>query len=522
MGVECFEKELKKEIKIRYKEDEDDNDKSKKIRKELLMGLKSIDFELVDELRKSVCKIKYKINEQDYVCGTGFFMNYQQFKSLITAYHIINPDLENKSIEIEIYNKEKVTLILNNRIIKYFEDLDISVIEIKESLILNNKDIKYLKYDLNYKEGYEQYKLIDIICLQYPGGGNLNAQIGKIINVKNEYEFEHNISTEPGSSGSPIIISSIKRVIGIHTSGDFEKEINIGTFISEIFNENNLYRENKKNNKIEEKKILNLSFKSLGNEGIRDLIKYNKIIELNLSGNNISDIKVLENVNFDKLEILNLEYNNISNINILENVNFKELKELNLHWNKISDIKVLEKVKFDKLEKLYLGYNNIFSNIYILENVNFKELKELNLSGNKIIDIEVLVKVKFDKLEILDLEQNNISNINILKEVNFIELKVLNLRINKIKDIEVLEKVKFDKLEILDLGYNNISNINILKEVDFKELKVLDLRNNIISDVKVLEKVNFDKLEKLYLWNNDISNIQSIIPKLKFKLTPNY
>ena len=85
-----------------------EEDKYKNIRKELLMGRKAVDFELVDELRKSVCKIKYKINEQDYVYGTGFFMNYQSFKSLITAYHIINPDIENKNIEIEIYNKEKI------------------------------------------------------------------------------------------------------------------------------------------------------------------------------------------------------------------------------------------------------------------------------------------------------------------------------------------------------------------------------------------------------------------------------
>ena len=232
MGVTCFEK---------------------KIRKELLMGRKPVDFELVDELRKSLCKIKYKINELDYVYGTGFFMNYQSFKGLISAYHIINSDLENKSIEIEIFNKEKNNIILNNRIIKYFEDLDISIIEIKESDIIYNKGIEYMKYDLNYKEGYEQYKFIDIICLQYPGGGNLNAQMGKIINIKNEYEFEHDIPTEQGSSGSPIIIPSIKKVIGIHTSGDLLKKINIGTFIGEIFNKKNLNKKNKKINKIDEK-----------------------------------------------------------------------------------------------------------------------------------------------------------------------------------------------------------------------------------------------------------------------------
>ena len=251
-------------------------------------------------------------------------MNYQSFKSLITAYHIINSDIENKNIEIEIYNKEKINIILNNRIIKYFKNLDISIIEIKELDIINNKDIKYIKYDLNYKEGYEQYKLIEIICLQYPGGGNLKAQIGNIKNIINDYEFEHDIPTEEGSSGSPIIIPNIKKVIGIHTSGDIKKKINIGTFIGEIFNENN-NNINIKHNKIDEKYILNLSRKYLGNEGIQILIKYENIIQLNLSYNKISDIKVLENVKFDKLEILNLGENNISNIqSIISKLKFKE------------------------------------------------------------------------------------------------------------------------------------------------------------------------------------------------------
>ena len=64
-------------------------------------------------------------------------------------------------------------------------------------------------------------------------------------------------------------------------------------FVNE--NKNNIKGE--KNINIDEKYILNLSGKSLGNEGIQNLINYNNIIkELNLSINNISDIGVLEKV----------------------------------------------------------------------------------------------------------------------------------------------------------------------------------------------------------------------------------
>ena len=161
------------------------------------------------------------------------------------------------------------------------------------------------------------------------------------------------------------------------------KKKNFWEFIGNIFKNNNLCEKNKNiiiekkiNNKckIDEKYILDLNSKDLGNEVIQNLIiKYKDIIVLDLFFNEISDIKVLESVKFDKLEILNLGQNNISNIDILENEIFKELKELNLHYNNISDIKVLEKVKFDKLEILNLGLNKISNNINILENTNFRE-----------------------------------------------------------------------------------------------------------------------------------------------------
>ena len=65
---------------------------------------------------------------------------------------------------------------------------------------------------------------------------------------------------------------------------------------------------------------INLNFKEIGNEGLKDLcqIEFKELKELFLY-NNISDIKVLENVKFEKLEILNLGKNKISDINILKN-----------------------------------------------------------------------------------------------------------------------------------------------------------------------------------------------------------
>ena len=54
-------------------------------------------------------------------------------KSLITCYHVLSNDLINKSINIKIHTKKQFEIKLVDRIIEFFEDLDITIIEIKNS-----------------------------------------------------------------------------------------------------------------------------------------------------------------------------------------------------------------------------------------------------------------------------------------------------------------------------------------------------------------------------------------------------
>ena len=92
------------------------------------------------------------------MCGTGFFvLLYNSFKCILTNHHIISKDLINNFIDIEIYNKNKVKILLDkNRYIKFYDDLDVTIIELKETDEII-KNIDFLYYDLNYKTGYEQY-----------------------------------------------------------------------------------------------------------------------------------------------------------------------------------------------------------------------------------------------------------------------------------------------------------------------------------------------------------------------------
>ena len=217
-----------------------------KRKEELFTGHAFIPTELTNKVLKSVCKIKIKKKGgKDYDCGTGFFMNINNDskKYLITNYHVISEKLINEDIEIEIHNHKTMNLKLNNRYTKYFpEPKDISIIEIKKTDEIYD-DIELLDYDVVPNKGYNTYKNSDVFSIEYPYGTNAVNASGQIKDIE-DFEFEHTIPTDNGSSGSPIILLftnniNLIKVIGIHKEADNSKQINVGTFIGEIFKENN-------------------------------------------------------------------------------------------------------------------------------------------------------------------------------------------------------------------------------------------------------------------------------------------
>ena len=225
-----------KEKKETRNEEKEDN-----LNNEVIAGPKFISINTINEIKKAVCKITIEKNEKKFH-GTGFFLDYSRSKKLLmTCYHVIDPTLQNKIIEIEIYNGNKMELSLSDRYIKYFDKpKDITIIEIKESDEIY-KEIKYLNYDLNFmKDGYSIYDEAYIFTIEYPYGGDASYSYGKILDIYNNEEFEHDIATVKGSSGCPIILpnDNIKliRVIGIHKKGDKNNKINKGTFIGKFLN----------------------------------------------------------------------------------------------------------------------------------------------------------------------------------------------------------------------------------------------------------------------------------------------
>ena len=203
---------------------------------------KNIPLVIFNEIAKSICKITIKIkgNKDNY--GTGFFMKINDSSNfLITNYHIINEGIKTENIEISIYNNKIMKLDLNNRNNKYFpKPKDITLIEIKSVDEIYNY-IKFLNYDKNYTNGYNIYKDLDIFSIHCPYRKSFTCGSGKITSINN-YEFDHNIPTDNGSSGCPILLLNnnmdLIKVIGIHKEANITKNANCGTFIGEIFNDN--------------------------------------------------------------------------------------------------------------------------------------------------------------------------------------------------------------------------------------------------------------------------------------------
>ena len=203
--------------------------------KEVSTGHKPIPIDIVNTVIKSICKISIKMKNKDIKNGTGFLMNISNsIKYLITNYHVINPDLINEDIEIEIWNHKIIKLDLNNYNIKYFEKpKDITILQIKNSDEIY-KDINFLNYDKNYINGYEMYNNADVFSIEHPGGKSPACASGKILKIYDS-EFEHDIATDYGSSGCPIMLLNdninLIQVVGIHKESHELEKTNGGTFI---------------------------------------------------------------------------------------------------------------------------------------------------------------------------------------------------------------------------------------------------------------------------------------------------
>ena len=230
----------------------EDNNKEK-----LLAGIPIITMEcteiILNQMKQCICEIKNNNGN-----GTGFFCKIpnKNINLLITNNHVINEEIikENDNIILRLNNdKEKKKIKLDeNRKIYTSEKYDTTIIEIKEEDNIN----KYIELDEDIFE--EDKSNENIYIIQYPRLINTEQKAavsyGILKEIQNEYNIIHKCSTEPGSSGSPILNISNNKVIGIHKESPLKYEFNKGTYlkypINEYLNNINIINRNKEINEI--------------------------------------------------------------------------------------------------------------------------------------------------------------------------------------------------------------------------------------------------------------------------------
>ena len=188
------------------------------------------------QICKSICKLQINLPDDKYIIGTGFLLKFlienKYFFCLITNYHVINKEIidsKRKLFFLFNFENERRSIILDTkqRIIKGFENLDITVIELLDIDDIN--EYFFLTPNLDYNIFINK----EIYIPQYPGGNELCYSEGNIEPISS-FELIHNANTLEGSSGSPIFLKNTTTVIGIHKQGNSKKLINFGSFIHSI------------------------------------------------------------------------------------------------------------------------------------------------------------------------------------------------------------------------------------------------------------------------------------------------
>ena len=448
----------KKEVDV----NEIKHDKEKKIESNIkeegfFSDHKPIPINIINKALKSICKITIR-QKKRIIYGTGFFMKIDNSKKyLITNYHIISKETINENIELEIYNGKKMKIILNNRYIKFYpKEKDITIIEIKSYDQIYN-DIELLNYDLNYKNGYEIYKNVDIFSIEHPLGESASCASGKIIYINN-YEFRHNIPTDNSSSGCPIILLNkninIIQVIGIHKLADYSEKLNCGTFIGEIFNED------------------------LNNNN------YNFIIgEITINESDVNkNIQIINT--FDNYKKINNNY--ICKEDDYKRENEKEIKEnIEIKINE-KKIEFTYKYKFEKKGKYkieYLFKNNLLKTNYMFfECCSLTNLDFSNFNTQKVTDMSNMFS-HCSSLTNLNLSNFDTQNVNDMSEMFHECYSLTNLNISNFntKNVTDMKYMFFDCCSLTNLDLSNFNTQNVKNMESMfrfcRSLKNLNLAN---------------------------------------------
>ena len=514
-----------------------------------------IPLDIYIELSKGICKLIIKNLNTN---ATGFFISDKyDNKFLITNNHVISENLVNSNVTIimELHNKEKYELELdkNERYIKFYENpVDITVIQINDLYDLCDR-IKFLSADFSYKNcGYNRYVNNDIYLLGYPCGNSIECSTGIITSISVN-EFKHNCDIDTGSCGSPIILVSNYKVVGIHKVGIIN--INIGSFLGIIFNYNDYIiadfnKEMIDNPIIKKAKSSSIQFQKAINSN--ELINSNKIVSKQNNSENyiLSEISISKNEVNENIRIINSYEAEIRNSKIFtfdDNLrNENEIKDCKIFieeklipfsyfykFNKEGTYKIKYSFPNNLTNFYYLFYDckNIISLDFTHFNTNevtniygmfykCSSLSKINLSNfntENMTDMSCLFS-HCSSLTNLDLSNFNTENVNEMESMFYkcSSLTNINLSSFNTKKVKNMRAMFYECSSLTDLNLSNFNTENVtdMRSMFYKcsSLNSLNLSNFNTKKVKNMYAMFQDccSLTNLDLSNFNTQNVTEI------------
>ena len=343
---------------------------------------KKIEDVLIKKGEMATCKIITKNNN-----GTGFFCKIplynQLIKFLFTSNHLINKDLIKTGNNIHfVYKlKRKKIKITDNRKCFTNEDLDYTCIE-----IFDEDEIEdfFEAENKEYEDINENFLNEDIAIIQYPKGGPLKINAGHLKEI-NENIIKHTVSTDYGSSGSPIILyERNNEILGIHRGRNTKLNINMGIYIKFVIEDIKILElaliDSEIKHQNEKIKQLNEEIKKRNNiEEYFDIIKEYRELDLRIKTLNDKiterkkQIKMIKRLQ-TKNEELKKELNNIVNDIIKED---EDINKLNKNINNLKDNTQM----YLKIIPEYIELKEKKEKYILLENLNI-QIKELEKQKN--------------------------------------------------------------------------------------------------------------------------------------------
>ena len=476
---------------------------------------------ILKQMKYSICEIENKNGD-----GTGFFCKILNKKLLITNNHVINEEIikDNNIIKVKL-NDNKIRKDL--KIEDYYTNIeyDTTIIEIND----NDEKINYLEIDDEIFDENINLNNKSIYIIQYPKYGNEQkgaVSYGILNGIKDQYKIMHYCSTDHGSSGSPILKLSNKKIIGIHIGSEIKNNYNRGILLKYPINEY-LNKNNNDNNEIKlkvkvEKADINEDIYFLWDNENYCLGETSSILEEELNEKNTEIF--INNRKYKYKRSFKAEKEGLYEIKIKFNIKIKDCAGM---FSGCSNLTNIDLSSFDT--KNVTNMSHMFYYCCSLTNIDLSSFDTKNVTNmsdmfNQCYDLTNIDLSSFNTKNVTDMSSmfyscSNLTNIDLssfdTKNVTYMShmfegcSKLTNIDLSSFDTKNVAGMTwMFNDCSKLNLVKINNNSLNIIQQLkNYENINIIDQFGNIISNNNFTNNNNSNNFFNNYYMNNFNNNM---------------